>query len=75
MFFQYFMLPLELECCKRRNARSDSVKVPSYLELKEVLNLAPETMADEDMCKEVIKEGEGHFFKMLSLAFLSLTHI
>ncbi|NXP76070.1 SHOC1 protein, partial [Ramphastos sulfuratus] len=54
--FLYFMLPLELECCKPRNGRSDSVKVPSYLELKEVLSLAAETMADEDMCKEVIKE-------------------
>ncbi|KAF1557971.1 hypothetical protein FQV10_0012514, partial [Eudyptes schlegeli] len=54
--FQYFMLPVELEFCKPSNGRSDSVKIPSYLELKELLNLAPETMADEDMCKEVIKE-------------------
>ncbi|NXJ83556.1 SHOC1 protein, partial [Trogon melanurus] len=52
---EYFMLPVELEFCKLRD-RSDSVKIPSYLELKELLNLAPETMADEDMCKEVIKE-------------------
>ncbi|NXN16059.1 SHOC1 protein, partial [Indicator maculatus] len=53
---EYFMLPFELECCKHSNGRSDSVKIPSYLELKELLNLAPEPMADEDMCKEVIKE-------------------
>ncbi|NWU54346.1 SHOC1 protein, partial [Dromas ardeola] len=53
---EYFMLPVELEFCKPSNGRSDSVKIPSYLELKELLNLAPETMADEDMCKDVIKE-------------------
>ncbi|NXF45397.1 SHOC1 protein, partial [Oceanites oceanicus] len=52
----YFMLPVELEFCKPSNGRSDSVKIPSYLELKELFNLAPETTADEDMCKEVIKE-------------------
>ncbi|NWZ57336.1 SHOC1 protein, partial [Haliaeetus albicilla] len=52
----YFMLPVELEFCKPSNSRSDSVRIPSYLELKELLNLAPETMADEDMCKEMIKE-------------------
>ncbi|NWR66825.1 SHOC1 protein, partial [Bucorvus abyssinicus] len=54
--FQYFMLPFELEFCKSSNGRSDSVHIPSYLELKELLNVAPETMADEDMCKEVIEE-------------------
>ncbi|KAM8983784.1 protein shortage in chiasmata 1 ortholog isoform 3-T4 [Ara ararauna] len=53
---EYFMLPIELEFCTPSNSRSDSVNIPSYLELKELLNLAPETMADEDMCKEVIKE-------------------
>nr|XP_009490774.1 PREDICTED: uncharacterized protein C9orf84 homolog [Pelecanus crispus] len=53
---EYFMLPFELAVCKPSNSRSDSVKIPSYLELKELLNVAPETMADEDMCKEVIKE-------------------
>ncbi|NXO57530.1 SHOC1 protein, partial [Aramus guarauna] len=42
--------------CSPSNGRSDSVKIPSYLELKELLNLAPETVADEDMFKEVIKE-------------------
>ncbi|NXE11060.1 SHOC1 protein, partial [Lophotis ruficrista] len=52
--FQYFMLPVQLEFPS--NGSSDSVKIPSYSELKELLNLAPETMADEDMCKEVIKE-------------------
>ncbi|NXJ98305.1 SHOC1 protein, partial [Corythaixoides concolor] len=48
--------PVELEFCKPSNIRSDSVKIPSYLELKELLNLAPEIMTDEDICKEVIKE-------------------
>lgn len=55
------MLPVELEFCKPSNSGSDSVKIPSYLELKELLNLAPETMADEDTCKEMIEEGEGWF--------------
>ncbi|NXK51962.1 SHOC1 protein, partial [Chauna torquata] len=53
---EYFMLPVELEFCKTSNSRSDSIKIPSYLKLKELLNLAPETMVDEDMRKEVIKE-------------------
>ncbi|XP_037230061.1 protein shortage in chiasmata 1 ortholog [Falco rusticolus] len=53
---EYFMLPVELEFCKHNNGRSDSVKIPSYLELKELLNLAPETTADGDVCKQVIKE-------------------
>ncbi|XP_010010543.1 PREDICTED: uncharacterized protein C9orf84 homolog, partial [Nestor notabilis] len=53
---EYFMLPIELEFYTPSNGRSDSVNIPSYLELKELLNLAPESMADEDMCKEVIKE-------------------
>ncbi|XP_010003769.1 PREDICTED: uncharacterized protein C9orf84 homolog [Chaetura pelagica] len=53
---EYFMLPIELEFCKPSKDRSDSVKIPSYLELKELLHLAPETMADEDMCKKLIRE-------------------
>ncbi|XP_027765164.1 protein shortage in chiasmata 1 ortholog isoform X2 [Empidonax traillii] len=53
---EYFMLPTELEFTKPSNGRSDSAKIPSYLELKELLNLASDTMADEDLCKEVIKE-------------------
>ncbi|XP_013047767.3 protein shortage in chiasmata 1 ortholog isoform X5 [Anser cygnoides] len=53
---EYFMLPVELEFCKNSNSRSDSIKTPSYLELKELLNVAPETVADEGMCEEVIKE-------------------
>ncbi|XP_074669737.1 protein shortage in chiasmata 1 ortholog [Strix aluco] len=53
---EYFMLPVELEFCQPSNGRSDSVKIPSYLEVKELLNLPPEIIADEDMCKEVIKE-------------------
>ncbi|KAJ7414717.1 hypothetical protein BTVI_40391 [Pitangus sulphuratus] len=53
---EYFMLPIELEFNKLSNGRSDSAKIPSYLELKELLNLASDTLADEDLCKEVIKE-------------------
>ncbi|XP_051645230.1 protein shortage in chiasmata 1 ortholog isoform X8 [Manacus candei] len=53
---EYFMLPLELEFSKPSNGRSDSAKIPSYLELNELLNVASDTMADEDLCKEVIKE-------------------
>ncbi|NWT01269.1 SHOC1 protein, partial [Mionectes macconnelli] len=53
----YFMLPVELEFGKPSSGRSDSATIPSYLELKELLNLASDTMADEDLCKEVIKEG------------------
>ncbi|CAN0308015.1 unnamed protein product, partial [Bubo scandiacus] len=53
---EYFMLPVELEFCQPSNGRSDSVKIPSYLEVKELLNLPPEIIADEDMCNEVIKE-------------------
>ncbi|NWS15037.1 SHOC1 protein, partial [Pachyramphus minor] len=52
----YFMLPVELEFSKASNGKFDSAKIPSYLELKELLNLASDTMADEDLCKEVIKE-------------------
>ncbi|NXU91258.1 SHOC1 protein, partial [Xiphorhynchus elegans] len=52
----YFMLPVELEFSKPNNGRSDSAGIPSYLELKELLNLAADTMANEDLCKEVIKE-------------------
>ncbi|NXI92644.1 SHOC1 protein, partial [Psophia crepitans] len=53
---EYFVLPVELEFCKCSNGRSDSVKIPSYLELSELLNLAPETLADEDMFQQVIEE-------------------
>ncbi|NXJ67113.1 SHOC1 protein, partial [Rostratula benghalensis] len=55
---EYFMLPVELEFCKPSNGRSDSAKIPSYLEVKDLLNLAPEAAADEDMCKDMIKEDE-----------------
>ncbi|XP_010289046.1 PREDICTED: uncharacterized protein C9orf84 homolog, partial [Phaethon lepturus] len=54
---EYFMLPIALEFCKPSNGRSDSVNIPSYLELKKLLNLAPETMADEGMCKDMLKEA------------------
>ncbi|XP_031464197.1 protein shortage in chiasmata 1 ortholog isoform X3 [Phasianus colchicus] len=54
---EYFMLPFELEFCKSSNSKSDSHKIPSYLELKELLNLAPENMAYENMSEEVIKEA------------------
>ncbi|NWR74669.1 SHOC1 protein, partial [Centropus unirufus] len=51
---EYFMLPVQLEFCG--NDRSGSAKIPSHSELRELLNVAPETMADEDVCKEVIKK-------------------
>lgn len=57
--FQYFVLPFELEFCKSSNSKSESNKIPSYLELKELLNIAPENMAFENTCEEVIKEGES----------------
>ncbi|NXO45015.1 SHOC1 protein, partial [Locustella ochotensis] len=53
---EYFLLPVELEFGKPNNSRSDRVKIPSYLQLKEVLNLAPVTVDDEDLCKQVIRE-------------------
>ncbi|NWS89455.1 SHOC1 protein, partial [Toxostoma redivivum] len=52
----YFLLPVELEFGKPNNGRSDCVKIPSYFQLEEVLNLAPVTMDDEDLCKQVIRE-------------------
>ncbi|NWR07901.1 SHOC1 protein, partial [Paradoxornis webbianus] len=52
----YFLLPIELEFSKPNNSRSDCVKIPSYLQLNEVLNLAPVTVDDEDLCKQVIRE-------------------
>ncbi|KAK2514934.1 hypothetical protein Q9233_014672 [Columba guinea] len=58
-----FMLPVQFY--KPSNGRSDSLKMPSHLELKELFNLAPETMADEDMCKELIKEVL--FYVLLSI--------
>uniref|UniRef100_A0A8D0F5P1 Shortage in chiasmata 1 n=1 Tax=Strix occidentalis caurina TaxID=311401 RepID=A0A8D0F5P1_STROC len=73
--FQYFMLPVELEFCQPSNGRSDSVKIPSYLEVKELLNLPPEIIADEDMCKEVIKEGEEHLTVKLAYQPHSLTEL
>ncbi|XP_071658462.1 protein shortage in chiasmata 1 ortholog isoform X1 [Patagioenas fasciata] len=51
---EYFMLPVQFY--KPSSGRSDSLKIPSHLELKELFNLAPETVADEDMYKELIKE-------------------
>ncbi|XP_009068746.1 PREDICTED: uncharacterized protein C9orf84 homolog, partial [Acanthisitta chloris] len=53
---EHFMLPVELEFGKHSNSRSDSVKIPLCLELKELFGLAPDTIADEDLCKEVIRE-------------------
>ncbi|NXY08252.1 SHOC1 protein, partial [Pteruthius melanotis] len=53
---EYFLLPADLEFCKPNNSRSDCVKIPSYLELKEMLNLAPVTVDDEDLCKQVNRE-------------------
>ncbi|NWW00035.1 SHOC1 protein, partial [Machaerirhynchus nigripectus] len=53
---EYFLLPVELEFSKPNSGRSDCVKIPSYLELKELLNLAPVTVDDGDLCKQVIRE-------------------
>ncbi|KAM7023771.1 protein shortage in chiasmata 1 ortholog isoform 3-T3 [Acridotheres tristis] len=53
---EYFLLPTELEFGKPNNGRSDCVKIPSYLQLEEVLNLVPVTIDDEDLCKQVIRE-------------------
>ncbi|XP_064260022.1 protein shortage in chiasmata 1 ortholog isoform X1 [Passer domesticus] len=53
---EYFLLPVDLEFSKPNNGRSDCVKIPSYLQLKEMLNLAPVTVGDEDLCKQVIGE-------------------
>ncbi|XP_023800109.1 uncharacterized protein C9orf84 homolog isoform X2 [Cyanistes caeruleus] len=53
---EYFLLPAELEFGKPSNGRSDCVKIPSYLQLKEVLNVTPVTVDDEDLCKQVIRE-------------------
>ncbi|NXM57750.1 SHOC1 protein, partial [Illadopsis cleaveri] len=53
---EYFLLPVELEFSKPNNSKSDCLKIPSYLQLKEVLNLAPVTVDDEDLCKQVIRE-------------------
>ncbi|NXC89335.1 SHOC1 protein, partial [Cercotrichas coryphoeus] len=52
----YFLLPVELEFGKPNNGGSDCVKIPSYLQLKEVLNLTPITVDDEDLSKQVIRE-------------------
>ncbi|KAF4804066.1 hypothetical protein TURU_010857 [Turdus rufiventris] len=38
------------------NGRSNCINIPSYLQLREVLNLAPVTVEDEDLCKQVIRE-------------------
>ncbi|NXA15761.1 SHOC1 protein, partial [Sapayoa aenigma] len=54
--YLYFLLPVELKSGKPSNSRSDSAQTPSCLELKELLGLAPDSMADEDPCKKVIKE-------------------
>ncbi|NXB12937.1 SHOC1 protein, partial [Cnemophilus loriae] len=56
IILEYFLLPVELEFGKPNNGRSDCVKIPSYLELKEVLNITPVTVDDEDLCKQVIRE-------------------
>ncbi|NXD92550.1 SHOC1 protein, partial [Chaetorhynchus papuensis] len=53
---EYFLLPVELEFSKPNNGRSVCVKSPSYLELKEVLNLAPVTVDNEDLSKQVVGE-------------------
>ncbi|NWT67509.1 SHOC1 protein, partial [Prunella himalayana] len=52
----YFLLPADLGLGKPNNGGPDCVKIPSYLQLKEVLNLAPVAVDDEDLCKQVIRE-------------------
>ncbi|NXD27832.1 SHOC1 protein, partial [Spelaeornis formosus] len=52
----YFLLPIELEFGKPNNGRSDCVRIPSYLQLKDVVNLAPVTVDDEGLCKQVLRE-------------------
>ncbi|KAM6230100.1 protein shortage in chiasmata 1 ortholog [Porphyrio hochstetteri] len=54
---EYFMLPVVLKLCKPSSGTSDPVKIPSYLELKRLLNLTPETVAEEDMFQEMIREA------------------
>ncbi|KAL2293980.1 hypothetical protein Nmel_007688 [Mimus melanotis] len=53
---EYFLLPVELEFGKPNNGRSGCVKIPTYFQLEEVLNLAPVSTDDEDLCKQVIRE-------------------
>ncbi|NXD04979.1 SHOC1 protein, partial [Certhia familiaris] len=62
----YFLLPVELEFSKPNNGRSDCAKIPSYLQLKDMLNLAPVTVEYEDFCKQVIREDlkAGITYKM-----------
>ncbi|NXY31791.1 SHOC1 protein, partial [Pomatorhinus ruficollis] len=55
-YILYFLLPVELEFGKPNNSKSDCLKIPSYLQLKEVLNLTPVTVDDEELCKQVIRE-------------------
>nr|XP_009675100.1 PREDICTED: uncharacterized protein C9orf84 homolog [Struthio camelus australis] len=47
------MLPIELEVYRKHRSE---VKIPSYLELKESLKLAPEAIGDEGTCEELIQE-------------------
>ncbi|XP_010211050.1 PREDICTED: uncharacterized protein C9orf84 homolog [Tinamus guttatus] len=51
---EYLMLPVELE---GYSTIGSEVKIPSYLKLKELLKLSPETMGDEATCEELIKEN------------------
>uniref|UniRef100_A0A674HT05 Shortage in chiasmata 1 n=1 Tax=Taeniopygia guttata TaxID=59729 RepID=A0A674HT05_TAEGU len=53
---EYFLLPVDFEFGKPNSGRSDCAKIPTYLQLKEVLNLAPVPVDDEDLCKQVIRE-------------------
>ncbi|NXA41370.1 SHOC1 protein, partial [Eudromia elegans] len=52
-FLSYWVLPIELEDCRMIGSE---MKIPSYLKLKELLKLAPETMGDEACFEELIKE-------------------
>ncbi|XP_068031731.1 protein shortage in chiasmata 1 ortholog isoform X3 [Anomalospiza imberbis] len=53
---EYFLLPVDLEFDRPNNGRSDCVKIPLYLQLKEMLHLAPVPVDDQDLCKQVIRE-------------------
>lgn len=67
------MLPVELESNKTTNFRQ-KVEIPSCLELKELLKLAPEIIADESWSEKQIK-GENYFLDTLGPILLSFAQI
>lgn len=74
LFFQSLMLPIELESNMTTNFRQ-KVEIPSCLELKELLKLAPEIIADESWSEKKIKEGENCFLDVLGPILLSFTQV